>query len=369
MCGPRGSMPIDLRALLTRCQMASSTSPESAAQRIPPELFKRIIDNLKPQELDGSTRLAWTKSRKTKKLRGQQQKHELGQCSLVCRYWAVHCRGPIFRNVEIRTLEDAHRLLEFAKTSTIGISIGSYISSITVRAAVPSLPWIHLITNAIPHDAFPNLNSYTINVSEAPFSEAPELRPFAPRSVFYGLPRSLPATKRPLPLSLRDLRFAAFADMISFIESFVASKPRSHSASLYLDQITWADGNTLMPSETPAAFRGMRRRWRKHFKSIVSNNCTDAWPLVWLLVTAERPKPSLNRTPPFVDGMEVRRLTALVQVIMDNCQCTICSERKSGHKSTSSPGHLPSVFMKEVEPERGSRGVCSVCYMPKANGS
>ncbi|EKM57403.1 uncharacterized protein PHACADRAFT_142704 [Phanerochaete carnosa HHB-10118-sp] len=300
------------------------------AHRIPQELFKTIIKHLIPRELENPLLLSLASDQDHVE-RKKQLKHELGQCSLVCHFWAMHCRPPLFRYIELRAAEDVHRLFEFANTITLDISVGWYVFGIAICITMPSPPWIHLVVNTIPLDAFPFVENYTFNVlkpSESITLNEPGF--YAPRSVFYGLPRSLPATKCSIDdVALSGQRFAAFADLVSFLSSFIAIKLHSESCGakrLSLEEVTWADGDALTPSETPVAFRGMRRCWRKCFMSIETFGCTAIWPLIWLVVTTERPRPSQHRTPVFLDGAEVRRLAALVEALVDNCKCTACKQ-------------------------------------------
>ncbi|EKM57001.1 uncharacterized protein PHACADRAFT_208167 [Phanerochaete carnosa HHB-10118-sp] len=290
------------------------------ARHIPQELFATIIRHLIPPEHQ-----LFRSGRHKKRL-----KRELGQCSLVCRYWAIHCRPAIFTHIELQTPEDAYRLLELAKTTSLGISVGMYISDVTIRATVSSLPWIHLITNTTqPRDLFPNMNSYRVYI-QSPFSGPQEMKPFAPRSAFHSLPRSLPSPlKHLVSLELKDLRFATFADFISFLDSLITPDHGSRNAPLSLHRVTWADHDKLTPLEIPVAFRGVRRRWKKYCTNIVAVRCTAVWPLIWLQVTAQRPRPPPTRMPPFVHPAETYRLVALVQITMDECECTACAEHKS----------------------------------------
>lgn len=308
----------------------------SAAHRIPPELFKRIIYHLAPVSLvETACWYHWTVDVLSKK----QLKHHLALCSLVCRYWAKHCRAYIFEHLELRTSEDANILLQFSKTSTLGMSIQNYVVSVVLRVAVPSSPWVHLIVNTLPRGAFPKLKGYTFMISgEQPASDStqPKTALPAPRSIFYGLPRSLPQTRRAVSLTLASMHFASFTHLVTFLDSLVATKPPLRSGEMDLSDVSWADDAALRPSETPSVFRGARRRWQERFPTVLARRCIASWPLVWLLVAAERPRPSPNHLPPFVQPADLHSFLALVKLVIDDCPCFICEvQRDKGASMTS----------------------------------
>ncbi|GJF00576.1 hypothetical protein PsYK624_168690 [Phanerochaete sordida] len=251
-------------------------------------------------------------------------KRHLGQYSLVCRYWARHCRAPIFAELELRTREDARRLLAFARTTTLGTSIGAHVRELTLSVSLPTEPWVHLAMHTLPRALFPQLASYTLRFT----TTAPAGAHLAPRSVFAGLPRTLPAPRHAPDVHLDALRFGAFAALVAFVDSLLAR--RAHGlAALTLADVAWADGAALRPHEVPRAFRGARRRWGKHVLSIqVLRHQGAAWPLLWLLVAVERARPAPGHAPLFVDAAEMCRIVALVQIVLEECKCTLCESEK-----------------------------------------
>ena len=266
----------------------------------------------------------WTEEEGSKK----QLKRYLGQCSLVCRYWAKHSRRRIFESITLRTPEDAIQLLEFAKVTAAGMSIGMYTSNLALHVTLASPPWIHLVINAIPSLVLPEICGFTLIISGGPFSSESidDPKSLAPRNIFYGLPRSLPPTKRPVSLTLGDMRFNAFDDFVSFVDSVMATKPVGRTGQTTFSRISWLDNSSLSPDATPRAFNGMRRCWRKLFPTVAASGCTAAWPLLWLVVTTQRPRKTPNQSPLFVDGAEVHRLAGLIQIVMDDCHCAVCDQ-------------------------------------------
>ena len=314
-----------------------SFNRSTIAHRIPPELFERILLRLEPHELQTSPSWTmWVEGEGPKK----QLKRYLGQCSLVCRYWAKHSRRRIFENIALRTPEDAIQLLEFAKVTAAGMSIGMYTSSLDLHVTLASPPWIHLVVNGIPSSVFPKMRGFMLVISGGAFnsesSDDPKSLQVAPRNCSYGLPRSLPPTKRPVSLTLEDMHFNTFDDLVSFVDSLMATKPALRTGQTNFNRISWLDNSSLSPDATPRAFNGMRRRWRKLFPIVAASECTAAWPLLWLVVTTERPRKTSNQSPLFVDGAEVHRLAGLTQTIMDDCHCAVCDQPSE----SSLPTHI-----------------------------
>ena len=309
---------------------------------------------LEPAALQMGSWALWVEDEGLKK----QLKHHLGLCSLVCRYWAKHCRHRIFETITLRSQEDAMQLLEFTKVTTAGMSVRTYTSNLNLRVTLPSPPWVHLVINAIPYSVFPKIRGYTLTVSGIPpdSDSSDDAKSFAPRSIFYGLPRSLPATKRAVSLTLDDMHFKSFDDLVSFVDSLMAAKPTRRSTQTDLNRVSWSDNSSLSSSITPRAFSGMRRSWRKRFPMVAVTGCTATWPLLWLLVTTERPGQTPNHPPLYVDGAEVRRITAIVQSIMDDCRCAACGKPASEPQRT---------YLNAEEPIRGFQGMCAHLPLPR----
>ena len=319
--------------------------PLPIEHRLPQELFERIILRLIPANLSDNYFAFWLADQKVKK----QLKHDLGQCSLVCRYWAKHCRSRIFEELILQTPEDALKLLDFLKVTTVGMNVGAYVKSMTINLTLPSSPWVHLIYNVLPRTALPKLGGYALSVKALVQSTGvDEPPPFAPRTIFFGLPRSLPATKRGLSITLDGLHFKTFSDLVSFADSMMAVKDPRQSSEIELAHVSWADQSSLMPSATPDAFTGKRRQFMKFFPSITATGCTAIWPLLWLLVTAERPTKPAQHENLHVDAAEVRRLSTLVQAIVDDCSCSYCCADQSQHDK--------SVPIIKRPPIKGARG-------------
>ena len=326
-----------------------SFDKSTIAHRIPPELFERILLRLEPHELQASRKwTAWSEEEETKK----QLKRYLGQCSLVCQYWAKHSRSRIFENIILRTPEDAIRLLEFTKVTTAGMNIGMYVLGFDLHVTLGSPPWVHLAVNAIPSFAFPKMRGFMLVISggavNTEASDDPKSLQVAPRNISYGLPRSLPPTKRPVSLTLSDTRFNTFDDLVSFVDSLMATKPALRTGQTTFNRISWLDSGSLSPDAVPRAFNGARRCWRKLFPTVSVSGCTAVWPFLWLVITTERPGKTRNQSPLYVDGAEVCRLAGLVQTVLDDCRCAACGGLAS-----------PQTLLADRQPIKGLRGMCT----------
>ncbi|KAI0347616.1 hypothetical protein BDW22DRAFT_1349641 [Trametopsis cervina] len=102
----------------------------SAAQKIPPELFPKIIHWITSTMYD---------SRK-----------DIEACTLIsltCRYWSEPCRKFIWKAVTLKSSEDVYSLAKFIDNPPArSKSVAAYIESLNVLAVgPPAKPWIHLI--------------------------------------------------------------------------------------------------------------------------------------------------------------------------------------------------------------------------------
>lgn len=281
----------------------------SIAHRVPPELFKNIILHL--------VSIVRPLTRK--------EKREVGQCSLVCRYWAKHSRFLIFERITLRSLDDAQHLLELAQAATLGVRIGAYVRHIALdMIEIPSQPWIHLLLSTFSRDVFSHKKGWTLAVTGVLSRTAPEKDRPSPRSAFFGLPRSLPVVQGAEHTKFTGLRFKTFSDLIAFVGSFL---PNAHSdrkpLSLELYNTAMADAERLIPLETPPPFRGAHRRWQKRIEKIQSGRML-AWPLVWLLVTLDANAQRTDGRPLYVQTDQMQRIAALVAAVFNGCDCPFC---------------------------------------------
>ncbi|GJE99167.1 hypothetical protein PsYK624_154140 [Phanerochaete sordida] len=286
-----------------------------AAHRLPQEIFKNIIDNALPE---------------FPTLCRANDKQVFGQYSMVCRYWAIHTREPLFAHLKLCSRDDAKRLLEFAKITTLGMNIGIYVQEIRLRLTIPSFspPWAHLVLHLLPCSLFPNLKEISVKLSQNPTLSDEASLFIAPRTPFSDLPRSIPfsASQGVEYLSVNGLHFSTLAHLAIFIASF--RKPgylnqfNKHAPSVLLDGVTWEDGNALAaPQLVPLTwtFRGPP----EHFPSVGGSSIT---PWRWLELFPTRsnvhPMPNahsarLSHTPQILDRDEMHHIYVILQKIFE----------------------------------------------------
>lgn len=278
------------------------------AQRVPPELFKDIILYLVSIDRPLS----------------RKEKREIGQCSLVCRYWEQYCRSLMFENITLRSFDEAQHLLDVAPAAALGVRNGSYIRDIAADAQVPSRAWIHLPLYMLAPKILPYTRGWTLSISGAANASIPEKDRHSPRSAFFGLPRSLPVTHGPSHLKFTGLRFRTFSDLVSFVASFLPSAFSDQQALfLELHSIDVADRDALAPDVTPPPFRGAYRRWQKRIEKIQTSRM-PAWPLVWLMVTFSSAARRVGGRPLYIQEDEARRMASLVDIVISSCNCFFC---------------------------------------------
>ncbi|GJE87288.1 hypothetical protein PsYK624_033710 [Phanerochaete sordida] len=313
-----------------------------AAHRVPPELFKKIVEDVVGKSVEHG------------QLSTEQSKRTLSQCSLVCAYWAKYTRPFLFQFLDLYGQDDVRTLFEFAGTTTKGMNIAEYVNYLSVQITVPDPdpPWMHLVLCSLCGVKFPDLQTFFIGVSGAaedakqkqvdatnvehtsddgeeqsePHEPTPDrdLSRAIPHSLFYNLPRTLPITIITWSLTFTDLRFATFAHAVSFLASCLSSRADSAAAHLHLTNVSWDDADVLAPEHRPAAFAGVHRRWRRRLSRIAVAACSAVWPCVWLIVSTERLGTSHAVPPLFVDGAEMCRVASLVRDVVDTCQCALC---------------------------------------------
>ena len=278
-------------------------------------------------------------------------KHALGQWSLVARHWAKHCRQRIFERLTLRSKEDAMQLREYMQTTTAGTSIiATYVAHLHIRLTLPSPPWTHLVLNINP-SVLPNLASCRIVIDSQTHGSEPGL--VAPRTVFFGLPRSLPASRLRLRLEVENLRFNTFRDFVSFLRSTKATEESLDPPPMSLTRISWSADSALAPPANPHTFLGLRPvLWNTDTGNYVSAiDCTAVWPLLWLVVTTE---PRMRRVACYIDARELQRAAALVQTLVDICSCFCCARQRLDR--------VPSVQLYGSV-KKGSNGSTCKCPM------
>lgn len=283
------------------------------ADRIPTELFEDILWYIcgSPSDYLSTSKL-------------QFSKRELGFCALVCRYWANNIREYLCKRLVLTSRQRALTYLSLAKATILNPNIGELVSELVLEYTFPPpyAPWIHLVVNCQTPRMFPNLeNGPTLEmkcglerISAASFP--------APRTIHHYLPVTFPPRWSSLgKLVLSDLHFSRFEDLVSLVQSVVASD------MVFCSSLSWDDDDTFDPNTAVTKVGNMRRSVEVPGHLRV-RNCGDAWPFLWLLVTTLPPLGRPASLSPFtlhIADAQLLNLADVVRHVQDRCTCAICA--------------------------------------------
>lgn len=227
----------------------------ATAAHIPPELFRSIIPDV---ELNTSS--SWKISA------GQ-----VGRCSLVCSYWAEHCRRSFYQGQEIvlRTLRNAKGFRRTATQKGSGrlTPIPQLIKCVNVqvrnankRTVTLERSWLHLVfVESIKAKLLQS--SVMFDFEDAFFPRALTQASFM--SPHWSLPRSMPASITPYErVELHKAHFHSFTNLAKFLEHF------TYAVSFLFERVTWANRHVDMLTRSFA----VRRR---PLKSVSARGCDD----------------------------------------------------------------------------------------------
>ena len=261
----------ELVTALPAIQITREVVTTPSATRIPQELFSHVIFYLLPE-----FRLK------------KRDKRDLGQLSLVCRYWASKTRGRIFANLTLRSRDDALEFTSFAKCSIWPVhsivSIGKYVKSLRFFVDVLDLPWIHLILHCMPNDILGPTSDSPIEVHLnfaclAPGGGQGTTLASVPRHVYHDLPRRFPPTMRPRftqpSVWIRKLSFGSPKNLTYFVFS-----AHRHLKYLNCERVAFTDVNTLWSDN----FNGSDRQRGTVWESLSIDRCTDALMLINIIL-------------------------------------------------------------------------------------
>lgn len=230
------------------------------AANIPPELFPLILDYIGTDDYgDGSL-----SERRNRGLRDWQA------CSLVCLYWANHCRRYMFyyliNNLHSKDQLDALRRLISSDGSKRLTPLGSLVARPTLRVQQTwnSRSWIHHI-HPLP------LKNSTCNLTLRGPVPA-DLSLTAYRSPHWSLPRTMPVQYTPYAhCQIQNINFPSFRDLTLLMKHF------KKASALSFESLTWPQSSELNNifirpfTTTPDSF-DMEYKWAYSIEAI---RCTD----------------------------------------------------------------------------------------------
>lgn len=186
---------------------------------IPPELFIRIIRSLQMTE--------YSSQKEYNGFFGAVQR-----CTLVCLYWAQHCRRMSWPHLTIN-INSQLRAEEFRRyclsTSTSRLEpITELARSVDVfhQFQADSRPWLHLLFLSAKRTQLAKLKIR----GPAPSTLSPALL----RTPYWGIPRSIPRTIAECnTFTLINMSFSSLDDVISFAGHFV------HAEEIRFVKVEW----------------------------------------------------------------------------------------------------------------------------------
>lgn len=165
-----------------------------------------------------------------------------------------------------------------------GFHVGPYVQRLTLQQQYihSQPPWIHSILYSLPHCLLPNLRSrgpilpiQLIILGSAPDAEG--ILPFAPPSVYQGLPRQLPLIRsRLLTVTLREATFRSFKNIVSLVSEVAVDSFRGES-------VRWSDHEVLNTHTALPTTLAHVKSCKRIPRSINVRNSTS-WPFVWILL-------------------------------------------------------------------------------------
>lgn len=259
----------------------------------------------------------------------RQTKHELGACSLTCKYWAARIRPLIFTKLAIRSREDALAFIHLCHSATPGTSVGAFVKFLTLNQSAAECSWVHHILVIQPKDLIPNITEIDLHIrlDDAPDavddSEQPTLR-----SPYPGIPRPFPSGACRHLIGLLDftnVRVRRFEDTICLTDL-----PEIGIVTFQTLKCA-AESDAAAPLGVAGTLRRKKRRTPIAGTSV--RGAAKAWPYVALAVTTRLSAQGSSNKPLFVNTMELPRIASIVIQAIDNCSCTVCKATESQDRS------------------------------------
>jgi hypothetical protein len=263
------------------------------AGQLPPELLENLL-----KCLDTTAEFS--------KIHRQLSKHERGNCSLVCRYWAKKLRWRIFDSLRLCTREDALSFSHFFKAGCADLNIRQYVRELSLKQSVSECTWVHLVEFTLR--SYPRLDGQQINISliiRGDDHRASTLCPY--RTIFGDLPRSLPSSCTHIrQLYMNHLHFWNAYEMLLYLESIPYSCEHIVCSSLSLE-----DGWDFTLSDIARSIDQFPRRRLRH---VSIRDCNRHWSFLLLLLAKARQNPGHRiHSTVYVHETELSNLLSIVE--------------------------------------------------------
>lgn len=281
------------------------------ADRIPPELFERIIWNLTAGYSKLMDRLESTPTW------GQEVssiKHQLRLYALTCKYWANTIRPYMFARLTLRSKSDALFFIELLKeTYTYTTNIQEHLTRLHLCAMLltTEAPWIHLVLTHVCQLQKRDKVHIFLDIT------GPSAGHLSHRSVLQDLPKPLPpkCMWRIDTVTLENLRFDRFEDILPFLACLRMNY-------IVLKSVSWSSAAperaTVLPWTYPSAARN-KIWYNKARRAVHLNDCTSVAPLLCFFTTTLPMVVSHSDSAAVHIGVrELLRLSGLLKVIVDD---------------------------------------------------
>lgn len=253
------------------------------ASRVPEELFERILRHT--TLFDGYIL--------------RYSKKELGQCALVCKYWAQKCQASIFAWVKLRNAGDVRGLL--AILDRPGTSVAHYVKKLVIEdqfidKPLTPTPWLHLVSLLQPKLPFCRVSRLML---WGPLPEGTRTL----RTIHFSLPRTVPTYNTRLHSLhlLTAINLICFSDLVHFLDELRDLR------KLRCWQVTWSRGPSL------TRLRSIRLR-SAYLEQVKLEDCPMDEYTLWLLSVYRAPPgtQSLYGGKDFFIGLRAFLITTIV---------------------------------------------------------
>lgn len=230
-----------------RARVVQALIDSGAGREIPQELFANILGHLcmevaaehAPQRALGDQGIEDAAEYPS-------LKNALGQCALVCRYWAQICQPTIFHTLELSCANDVRELQSMVTQPANNIARHVKVLPVrlgksndrTLDISKPLTPWFHKVPLLCAK--LPSCNHYELFLYDSSYPRYPKPPPIM-QSIHWYLPRTLPSHSRGLRnLYFTNVTFPSFLHLIHLLDEL-------HDLSnLYCKGLRWFTAPPLM---------------------------------------------------------------------------------------------------------------------------
>lgn len=269
---------------------------------LPAELITRIVEILSGRQPE-----SWGGNRYKSYPPLHLSNRELGNCSLICRYWAKILRPEMFRRLVLGTSEDGRLLHSFVESPVSPeLAIGPFVWYVKIECNLADHPWLHLVL--MSRAKFVNTNEIHVEIFDTSLNSGSP--PILARSIHHFLPHPLPPSiTRVKTLHLRGLSFANYACLGRFVRSVGLEGYEVRFTDIHINDT--ATVSMIGPSQF----------WTRGFMHVDVNNCVAPLGLL-RAVLSTRPNLKMSKS------LHIRPHTLLLLEKVLNVVIQVCPSVK-----------------------------------------